>query len=292
MKFTAALALLVASAPLVSGYSKCDSAASATYPELCQLLDLALSNPEALADMLYNSEVAAIAKGWEVDPSMIKSLSSGSLPIVTAHGMGDSCFNSGMKSVTRSAGLTVGAYSVCIPTGDSRIKDTINGFLLNMDDSVDVFAAGIRADPNLANGFNAFGLSQGNNLIRGYIQKYNDPPVNTFMSICGINAGVGAFPSCPPAADGKGVCAALTEILGDLAYNPFVQKHLFQANYFRDPTKTNNAAYKKYSQLAQWENEGDNVDETRKTNFLKTSKFVWVLGTEDTVVWPREGEQW
>ena len=65
----------------------------------------------------------------------------------------------------------VGVYSVCIPTGDTRIKDTINGFLLDMDSSVDVFAAAIKADPNLAGGFNAFGLSQGNNLIRGYIAK-------------------------------------------------------------------------------------------------------------------------
>jgi hypothetical protein len=37
---------------------------------------------------------------------------------------------------------------------------------------VDVFAAKIRADPKLANGFNAVGFSQGNSLIRGYIQKY------------------------------------------------------------------------------------------------------------------------
>ena len=98
------------------------------------------------------------------------------------------------------------SYSVCIPTGDSRIKDTIAGFLTNMDDSVDIFAEKVRADPKLANGFNAFGLSQGNNLIRGYIQKYNDPPVNTFMSICGINAGVGAFPSCSPQGKIGGIC--------------------------------------------------------------------------------------
>ena len=29
---------------------------------------------------------------------------------------------------------------MCIPTGDTRIEDTINGFFLNMDASVDVFA--------------------------------------------------------------------------------------------------------------------------------------------------------
>jgi palmitoyl-protein thioesterase len=80
-------------------------------------------------------------------------------------------------------------------------------------------------------------------------------------------------------------------VLGDLAYNEFVQNILFQANYFRDPSKTDSKAYKKYSQLAQWENEGDDVQVSRNENFAKTGKFVWVLATEDTVVWPREGEQ-
>ena len=165
-----------------------------------------------------------------------------------------------------------------------------------MDASVDVFAEKVAADPELAGGFNAFGLSQGNNLIRGYIQKYNGvegyPTAHTFMSICGINAGVGAFPNCNP--EGKvigGICEGITEVLGDLAYNSFVQNILFQANYFRDPSKTSSDKYKKYSQLAQWENEGDDVDESRNEKFAMTEKYVWVLGTEDTVVWPREGEQ-
>jgi hypothetical protein len=51
-------------------------------------------------------------------------------------------------------------YATCIPTGNNDIEDTVNGFLLNMDKSVEVFAAKVRADPNLKNGFNAFGLSQ------------------------------------------------------------------------------------------------------------------------------------
>lgn len=73
-----------------------------------------------------------------------------------------------------------------------------------------------------------------NNLIRGYIIKYNDPPVITFMSINGINAGVGAFPDCSPQSKVIGdACTALTEVLSTLAYNALVQGILFQADYFR-----------------------------------------------------------
>lgn len=134
----------------------CDSRASTFYPQLCTLLDMAISEPENLANIFYKSKYSAVVKGWDETSDVVnKVYTKGSLPIVTAHGMGDSCFNSGMRSLTRKAGNKVGAYSVCIPTGDTRISDTINGFLLNMDASVDVFAEKIRADPKLAKGFNA-----------------------------------------------------------------------------------------------------------------------------------------
>lgn len=262
------------------------------YSALHKMVDMCHNDPEALVEELMASPLAAIAKEFSM-PQKQTSPPGGedTLPIVVTHGMGDSCFNRGMKSITKVAGETMDVYSVCIPTGDNRLSDTINGFLLDMDSSVDVFAAKVRADPELANGFNAFGLSQGNNLIRGYIAKYNDPPCHTFMSICGINAGVGAFPNCSPQSSLiGGMCQALTEVLSTLAYNPAVQGLLFQADYFRDPSKTDSDAYKSYSQLAQWGNEGYVINETLKENFAKTDQYVWVLGTEDTVVWPREGE--
>eukprot|EP00965_Chrysotila_dentata_P067445 2232001-Pleurochrysis_carterae.AAC.1 len=66
----------------------------------------------------------------------------------------------------RDLAVPVRRYSVCLPTADNLIMDTIKGFLHTMDASVDDFAKRVRADPKLANGFNAFGLSQGNNIIR------------------------------------------------------------------------------------------------------------------------------
>merc|ERR1712070_627412 len=254
-------------------------------------VELAMTNEVEAARLIRESPLAAIMPNVTV-PAFNLNANATALPIVAAHGMGDSCFNSGMKSVTQAAGNHLGVYATCIPTGSSQIMDTIDGFLLNMDKSVDAFEKRVDADPKLANGFDAFGLSQGNNVIRGYITKYNDPPVRNFMSICGINAGVGAFPSCSPQMPVVGaVCKALTEVLGALAYNPLSQGVLFQADYFRDPSRVNASSYLKNSQLAAWNNEAT-VNAEYKANWAKTSKFVWVKGTEDTVVWPREGEWW
>ena len=46
------------------------------------------------------------------------------LPVVLAHGMGDSCFNAGMQSVTEAVGKRLGVYSTCKPTGGNVVTDT------------------------------------------------------------------------------------------------------------------------------------------------------------------------
>ena len=168
-----------------------------------------------------------------------------------------------------------------------------------MDYNVDVFAAKVFADPKLADGFYAIGLSQGNNVIRGYITKYNNPPVKRFISINGVNAGVGAVPNCIPKDETKAlssasrsICDLLMEQASKHAYSEFYQEHSFQAGYWRDPRPVEKTNYQTYSQLAAWNNEGLQVNETLKENWKKTDKFVWVMAEKDTMVWPPEGEHW
>merc|ERR1711988_2038500 len=182
---------------------------------------------------------------------------SSKLPTVFMHGMGDSCFNPGMKDITEKVGEHLGTYAVCIPTGPDLDSDTNNGFFMTMNDNVDVFAKAIKNDTKLAGGFNAVGFSQGNSVIRGYIQKYNDPPVNTFLSVHGTVVGVASFPKCNPSGLLGPVCKLISKLLvGPGAYTELVQKRLFQADYFRAPKSVTSDAYKKNSELAQWNNEG------------------------------------
>lgn len=66
---------------------------------------------------------------------------------------------------------------------------------------VEAFAAAVRADPALANGFNLICHSQGGMLGRAYIAKFNTPPVHNFITWSSPHAGVYGVPDfnaiCP-----------------------------------------------------------------------------------------------
>jgi len=296
------------------------------HPVLCHMLDQLEKNPKAMADHIYQharKNKLLVGHDWalkeaENSPETAKSrdrqrflreskaISAGQLPVVFAHGMGDSCFNGGMQSITKNAGEILGVYSTCIPTGKDQTEDTSNGYFLNMDASVDVFAEAVQNDPELQNGFHAIGFSQGNNVIRGYIAKHNTGTavVRSFLSINGVNAGEGALPHCfPSISESKDdnsqedgiqfdMCSLLMEQASRAAYTEFAQEHNFQANYWRDPRPEAFPRYQEYAQLAKWNNEAGFVNQTLIDNWMKTSTFVWVLATEDNMVFPREGEHW
>lgn len=265
-------------------------------PHLCRLLDWAVSDPQSLTHFLQQkSELVNVNKDMATMQRQLRVRSNETLPIVLAHGMGDSCFNSGMQHVTKIVGQWLTTESVCVPTGDSLADDTQNGYLMSMDDNVDIWAQKIKENPILSKGFYAMGFSQGSNVIRGYIAKYNDPPVHTFLSVNGVNAGIGAVPYCRPSEANNlesGWCDFLMEQASAHAYSDFVQKHSFQANYWRDPRPEGFPLYQKHGQLAKWNNEAGFVNATLQENWAKTARFVWVLATQDGMIWPREGEHW
>jgi len=285
MKFLFAAAAVALSAVLVKGNDD-DALAKRLIDDL---VAKSKADPAGFANELRSSPYAAVVD-WP--GALTLGGGSSSLPLVFAHGMGDSCFNAGMKQITADSGKHLNVYSICVPTGNNTISDTINGFLMNMDKSVDVFADKIMADPNLKNGFHAVGFSQGNSLIRGYIQRYNDvgPTCHTHLSVHGTVFGVAGFPQCDPSK--SGFCAGVAKLLGDLAYNKLVQGILFQANYLRDPYKATSSDYLENSQIADWNNEGSSPNSKYNANFAKVDKFIMVKAKGDTMVFPNDGEWW
>ena len=285
----------------------CDEELHGNHPVLCHMLDRLKTDPQGLAVELsqwaaergllahLQMSSAKISHAKTSKPHIAARIGNNQLPVVFAHGMGDSCYNRGMDDIVKhTSNLLDGVYTTCIAIGKNQHEDTTNGYFLNMDASVDMFAAKIKEDPKLAQGFHAIGFSQGNNVIRGYIARYNDPPVNSFLSVNGVNAGEGAVPYCRPSELGLGfsMCDLLMEQASKRAYTEWAQEHSFQANYWRDPRPVEKEAYQTYSQLARWNNEGKTFNQTLKDNWARTSKFVWIMAEKDGMVWPREGEHW
>ena len=273
------------------------------HPILCAAMDRIRDDPLSISNELYawaNEHNRLVDVRHSVKYPPVRATiqrhrlgEANAVPVVFAHGMGDSCFNSGMQRITARVSTQLnGVYSTCIATGSTHTEDTNNGYFLNMDASVVNFAKAVQQDPKLANGFHAIGFSQGNNVIRGYIAKFNDPPVKVFLSINGVNAGEGAVPYCRPSHLGGGICDLLMEQASRAAYTDYAQMHSFQANYWRDPRESEFPVYQKYAQLSNWNNEGFVVNQTFKENFSKTNKFVWIMARDDGMVWPKEGELW
>ncbi|KAL4110468.1 hypothetical protein PRIC1_002159 [Phytophthora ramorum] len=208
------------------------------------------------------------------------------LPVVLMHGMGDAAGNGGMKRIQKAIAQHLGVYVASVQLGASVTEDVQNSFFITMDNQTEMFAKIVREDPRLANGFNAAGFSQGNLLIRAYIERFNDPPVHNFLSVHGPLAGVGGLPRCSPL---NFICKEIDKLIGEAVYTERVQERIAQANYFRDPLRIK--AFLKHAEfLPDLNNEKTSTNETYKDNFTKLQNLVLVRANQDTQVFPKESE--
>ena len=107
-------------------------------------------------------------------------------PVVLMHGLMDSGSNPGMQSLAASVKARYpGIFAVAVD-----VADFLESLFTPMQQQVDSFAKAVKAIPELKNGFNVVGLSQGGLIIRAYVEQYNDPPVHNLVSICGVQNGV------------------------------------------------------------------------------------------------------
>lgn len=228
----------------------------------------------------------------------ISAVHGDNTPVVLMHGMGDFAKNPlGMipikDKIAELAKTYVHSVEICSdPTKleDCVTQDQSNGFLMTMDHQVEQFARVVRADPKLKDGFNAMGMSQGNTLIRGYIEMYNDPPVKKFVSLHGPMMGVAGLPRCNMNGTLSWICKTVDGLASMGAYTEFVQSKLAQANYLRDPKDL--TEYRKACQFLPYiNNEVDGKQNaTYKSNFASLEKLVLVMAEDDTMVQPKVSE--
>jgi len=208
------------------------------------------------------------------------------VPVVIWHGMGDSCCNpASMGRIKQFIEDETGGLVISLKIGLTVIDDTINGFLKPVNKQVEQVCAELADNPDLKNGYNAVGFSQGGQFLRAVAQRCPNPPMKNLVTIAGQHQGVFGIPGCP--GESQQLCNIMRELLYLGAYNELVQSILVQAQYWHDPVHADQ--YIEKSQfIGEINNEGPNKNASYAENLNKLENFVMVMNTEDTTVEPKE----
>jgi len=180
-----------------------------------------------------------------------------------------------------------GVFVYSIEIGKNIADDEYNSYFMNANDQIAYAAQELKALPELANGFNAMGFSQGGQFLRAYVERYNNPKVYNLVSVGGQHQGVYGFPKCP--GSNNFFCEKVRELLNIGAYDPSVQDHLCQAEYWHDPLQLDEYLQKCVF-LPDINNELATKNSTYKRNMISLNNLGLVLFLNDSVVQPRESE--
>ncbi|KAJ3282508.1 Palmitoyl-protein thioesterase 1 [Borealophlyctis nickersoniae] len=179
-----------------------------------------------------------------------------------------------------------GVYVSSIRIGETESEDKNKGFFDEVNRQVDEVCETLKADPELAGGFNAIGFSQGGQFFRAYVQRCNDPPVHNLITFGAQHAGVSEWPGCKDKLDAS--CALARSLLLRGAYLSWVQHRVVQAQYFKD--SRNYAEYlEKNIFLPDINNEHPDLrNKTYVHNLNQLNKFVMLQFENDETVVPKE----
>ncbi|KAK3578213.1 hypothetical protein CHS0354_020582 [Potamilus streckersoni] len=209
-------------------------------------------------------------------------------PVVIWHGMGDCCCNPfSMGHIKKLIEENIqGIYVLSLEIGNSIVEDTINGFLMNVNDQVKMVCETLANDTKFQQGYNAIGFSQGGQFMRAVAQRCPKPPMLNLVSVGGQHQGVYGFPGCV----GKQniVCNMARRMMTIIAYTNFIQNHIVQAQYWHDPL--NETVYRRANVFLADINQENEKNPSYKANMLKLKNFVMVKFLRDSMVEPMESE--
>lgn len=211
-------------------------------------------------------------------------------PVVLWHGMGDSAHSFfSMQPLINHIEATLNTFVYSISLGDSALADIEHSFLGNVNDQIEQVAAKLAAQPELREGFNAVGLSQGGQFLRAYVERYNNPPVYNLITLGGQHQGVFGFPDCVGTNETVGFfCNMVRKALTLGAYEPYFQNRIVQAQYWHTPLREERYIKKNHF-LPDINNDGS-FNATYRQHMASLNSFAMVLFENDTMVVPRISE--
>jgi len=207
------------------------------------------------------------------------------VPIVTWHGIGGSAAECDRMIDTIRLSLP-DVHVLNVAVGPDPEMDHANSILMRCVDQIDLVCEQLKADPLMANGYNAVGISQGGLLIRGLVQRC-PVPVKNLITFGAPHQGVYGVPDCEITTGSHDLCVFVRELLSAGAYEPWIQDLVSPAQYWNDPLNHTNYVQGSHY-LAVINNEGEDKNAAYKERMLQLENFVMVMFSEDTTVIPKE----
>jgi len=207
-------------------------------------------------------------------------------PLVLWHGLGDSATSPGMlRFADEIKTVHPGIFIHSIYIDEDLEKDKRAGFYGNVNEQVQLVSEQISAIPELQDGFDAIGFSQGGQFLRAYVERYNSPPIHNLITFGSQHTGISDIPACGPR---DFLCQVARRATKSAVYGSWAQDNLVQAQYFRDPA--NLAQYYTSNHfLTSINNEiADSRNKTYARNLASLNRLVLVIFTEDKTVVPKE----
>ncbi|OLL23316.1 Palmitoyl-protein thioesterase 1 [Neolecta irregularis DAH-3] len=163
-------------------------------------------------------------------------------------------------------------------------KDQNAGYFGYVNDQVEFVCQQISSIPELSQGFDAMGFSQGGLFLRAYAQRCNQPPVRNLVTWGSPHYGISDLPPC--SADDF-VCQQVHRVIKFGVYSGWARKNIVQAQYYRNPEE-----YDKYLEyndfLADINNEYADKNRTYSKNIASLDRFVMIVFRNDTMLVPKE----
>ncbi|WFD26248.1 palmitoyl-protein hydrolase [Malassezia nana] len=207
-------------------------------------------------------------------------------PVVLWHGLGDAAQSEWMQHTKKTLEeMHPGLFVHVIALEQSEWRDRRATVWGHVPTQISQVHEQLQTIPELRDGFDAVGFSQGGQFLRGYVERFNDPPVRHLLTFGSQHMGITELPECSVY---DALCHAVHGALSTRVYSDYAQHHVVTAQYFRDTrTPAQWALYHaKNAFLRDINNEGEHKNETYKKNMLSLQSFVMVQFDEETTVRP------
>lgn len=210
----------------------------------------------------------------------------GSLPLVIWHGLGDNYNSLGMVEAGEIAAAKYpGIFVYRIRIHDDPKKDQQLSLVGEATLQLAAVCEQIGDIPELKDGFDMIGFSQGGLFARALVQSCNNATVRNLVTFGSPHMGVLELPRCADERDW--LCKRRNALLKRQVWYDLIQRTIIPAQYFRDTSN-----FEKYSEhshfLAPMNNEANERQNEYGRRLNQLENFVMVQFKQDTTVVPKE----